>query len=144
MGTRRKPKAPDNAFWVAQGHFRPRFVSSNGQRYPDTTAAFYRVLESVFPQVDKRTLSVNAERSVIPIVPDYGTFYPRGMDAAIRIATPEQRKAFNELFMAILDAIESSHKAGIERGKSLLVQLASGALTTNEFNNSVIKGEKEE
>jgi len=143
MGTRRKPKAPENSFWVAQAHFRPRFISGDGTLYPKATAAYYRIIELMFPQVDKRTLSANAERDVSPIVPDYGTFYPRGLDAAIRIATPEQRQALNDLFKAIQEAIQLSHEAGIERGKSLLVQLAKGALTTNEFNDSVIKGEKE-
>lgn len=144
MGVRRKPKAPDNSFWVAQEHFRPRFVTSNGSTYLDATAAYYRVVELMSAQVDKRTLSANAERDVNPIVPDYGVFYPRGMDAAIRVATPEQQKALNHLFETFRQALEVAHQAGIERGKSLLVQLASGALTTNEFNASVIKGEKED
>lgn len=143
MGSRRKSTPPPGAFWVAEGGHRPRFADSGGNVYKEATNNFYTVIGLMFPEVDERTLSVNASRSIKELLPNLKQFYPRGIRAAIRTAPPEQRDAMNVLFLTVCDAIEAAHQAGIERGKSLLVQLASGGLTTKEFNDAVIKGEEE-
>lgn len=144
MSARRKSKPPDGAFWVAEEGHRPRFVDSGGSHHIQATEAFYRLIELMFPAVEERSLSTAAQREIKDIVPDIRAFYPKGLFAAIRVATPEQRKALNELFICVLQALEASHQKGIERGKSLLVQLAKGGLTNKEFNECAIKGEDDE
>ena len=43
------------------------------------------------------------------------------------------------LWSEICKAIESAHQSGIERGKSLLIQLARGDITTSQLNDHAVK-----
>jgi hypothetical protein len=125
---------------------RPRFVDSSGRIHVEATKAFYSVVEAVFAgtEIDKWSLTTDGSLAIREILPKLDSFYPHGMNAMIYVADPKKRETLNALFHAVSDAIETAHQAGIERGKSLLVQLAKGGLTTNEFNESVIKGEGKE
>lgn len=124
---------------------RPRFVDSSGQIHTEATEAFYSAVEAIFTgtELDKWSLTTHGSLAIRDILPKLDSFYPCGMDAKIYVADPKKREALNTLFHVVLDAIETAHQSGIERGKSLLVQLAKGTLTTKEFNDSVIKGEEE-
>lgn len=141
MGTRRKSEPPANSFWVAQEGMRPRFIDSTGVIFEEATAAYYKLIELLFPAVETRTLTQHARSKVNNLIPDFGVFYPRGIFATLHVGTPEQQKALNDLFLSVQQAIESAHDTGTNRGKSLLIQLAKGALTCKEFNDCAIKGE---
>ena len=118
------------------------FADSGRNIHEKLSQAFFQVVDKVFPLVEHGSLSTAAERRIFDIVPNLREFYPRGYDAAIRTGTPEQQAAMNELWHAIQEAVETSHRAGIERGKSLLVQLAKGKITTEQFNNCSLEEDK--
>jgi hypothetical protein len=141
MTARRKSQAPPDAFWIAEENYRPVLRDSTGKTYLEASRLFYQVLELVFPAVDERSLSTVARRQIGDIVPDLNAFYPRGISATIRTATPEQRKAMNALYLAVAEALEAAHQSGIKRGKSLLVQLAKGTVTTQQFNDCALQQE---
>lgn len=121
-------------------------MDSSGTIHQEATAAFYAAVEAIFAgtEFDSRQLTVSGSLAIRSILPDINQHYPHGMNAQIYVGDPKTREALNGLFHAVLSAIETAHQSGIERGKSLLVQLAKGGLTATEFNDSVIKGEEKE
>jgi ribosomal protein L34E len=54
---------------------------------------------------------------------------------------PEHAEALGELHEAIGTAIHEAHKAGHESGRNLLNSLASGEITSDQFNNTAIRKE---
>ena len=114
---------------------RPRFVDSGGTRYQEASDAYYRLIELVFPKVDEKTLSWAAQNKIGNLIPELGLFYPCGIFQAYYTGTPEQQLALSKLFLMVQAAIEAAHQSGIERGKSLLVQLARGAITAKQLND---------
>lgn len=141
MGKRRTSEPPANAFRVCQyeGH-RPRFVDTQGTVYKEATDAFYDAVNAVFKgtEYDERQLTTEGHLAIRDILPNISLFYPHGA-SKIYVAEPEKREALNKLFLAFQAALQSAHHSGIERGKSLLVRLASGELTTSEFNQCALK-----
>jgi hypothetical protein len=139
----RSRKLPDGSFWLAQKQCRPRFAD-RVKVHGAVTVAYYRAVEAFCPMVAAREVfTERARRDLHAMVPNIGEFYPRGLYADIRTATPGQRDALDKLFIEIQRAIDSAYDAGVEQGKGLLVELAKGQLTVDQFNDYKKKPEEE-
>jgi len=135
---RRTSKPPKDAFYIAEKHFRIRPLDSGGNQYPEVSKAFHKVLELAFPiACGKNDLTLTGTLAVKAICPR--TTFPHGHFATIHSGDPKQREAMDVLWSEICKAIESAHQSGIERGKSLLIQLARGDITTSQLNDHAVK-----
>lgn len=74
--------------------------------------------------------------NVTSIIPHIGDFYPRGLDAKIRVASTSQRDALSDLFNQTQKAIEAAYANGLRTGSDLLGQLAAGKITVDQLNKS--------
>jgi hypothetical protein len=138
----KKRSFPETAFFVAGKGSRPMF-GDPVQRYPEASAAFYRLLKLMAPVLATEDYSWKAERRIEHLIPDLHQFYPRGHGASVHDLSATKREAFNELWNTVQRAIELSHAAGVDRGRDLLSGLASGALTVKQFNDATINKSEE-
>lgn len=153
MPARRKSQVPPNSFWIAQAECRPAFgdemvVPYNNiadiKPHVELSNAFYRLAELVFEKIDDREFSTKALRTLMTQnFPNFGQFYPTGIHATLHVGDPAKREALNALFVAIQKALRASHRSGIKRGKSLLIQLAKGAVTAKQFNDCAVQEDPE-
>lgn len=57
----------------------------------------------------------------------------------VRAIRPEVAAAVKALFVAVRDALDGAHREGTEEGRSLIAQLASGAITSDKFNDIALR-----
>jgi hypothetical protein len=59
---------------------------------------------------------------------------------------PAIAKLLGDLYFEVGDAVQMAHRKGVEEGKNLLLSLASGHITNDEFNTKAARltGEKDE
>ncbi len=136
---RRKSQAPEGTFWVADERYRPCF-KIGGVESPCATVAFYKVLELMCPETPINELSDAARRSVTDIIPRLAEFYPRGMDAKLRVGTKQQQDLLNSLFYWVQAALDKAHANGVKKGRELLVQLARGEITFQQLDPGKPRG----
>lgn len=144
MGARRKSEYPPGAFFVADDRNRPKFKDSGGKVHKQASQAYYELVELLFAQIDPRRFTMHANVELRAHLPKFKFGYIHG-EAAVHMDAPDMArwKAMNQLFLEVQKAIEQAHQSGIERGKSLLVQLAQGGITAKQLNDHSLKGEDE-
>jgi hypothetical protein len=140
----RPPKFPENIVKVvAPDGNRPRLHDPGKKEYPDLRDAYYRVLETAFPQIDRKEFSYRKEGNTCPLIPDLqGQFWPTGSYPLLLQMTPKQRKAVNELFLQIRIAIATAYQHGLVDGRDLLTQLAKGDFTLKDFDAAENAGKR--
>lgn len=73
------------------------------------------------------------QRDGMLITSKRGSKVQSGHDVVLLFSSGQQQ-AFNTLFEAIMDALESTYQSGLEKGANLLYSLASGKVTVEEYN----------
>ena len=128
---RRKP--PEGTFWLAEERLRPIFPGN-----PELTKTYYTLLETCCPFVSNNSLEFRGHSCRdLPLVPDFGEFYPRGLNATLRCAPVSQQLYFSSLFVSISKALGRARVSGKKEGKNLLVSLARGKITASDLDGYV-------
>jgi len=130
MSKKRTSTPPPDTFWVADHGYRPCFRSPTGVRFEELSESFYALIEAVSTRLDdpRKFLTVHGRLEVRATIPDIGGHYPHGTFAALRAAPMAVQKALNDLWARTSKAIDATHKAGLGKGKNIVVGLADGTL----------------
>lgn len=57
----------------------------------------------------------------------------------LRVIDADAARALREAYAAVVDGTQAAYAEGFQRGKALLAQLASGEITADKFNDTVLR-----
>lgn len=126
----------DLQIWMVQSY--PKFYSSGEvQDYHDLESAFREMCIAVGrPAPDESPLGYLPRMEV-----------PRGVDQRSSgrfLFTPEAARCIQAVYDAILKCLTATVKYNLEKGRSLLIQLAEGKITTGKFEAGRLRYDNED
>jgi hypothetical protein len=126
----------------------PVWMDGSNNEYEEVRDAFIGALRVFFPKIDYRkpTYGTQAYEQYKDMVciPDIKEFYGTGFMPTYHQMTPEQQEAANRLYIVIGHAIWAAYNHGQDNGRNLLLGLAKGEVSFEDYNQGVrLKREEE-
>jgi hypothetical protein len=126
----RKHLKDPNLCTLPEKGYGPLWGDPLGNSYPEVLSLYLKLVRAFSPPVEHDD---KASDPAVPVLPDVGSFYPRGISHTFHLMTPEQRALVSDLYMAIGAAIHASYDRGLDHGRDLLSQLARAEIKIGDF-----------
>jgi|SRR5208337_773730 len=126
----RKHLKDPNLCEVCTEGYGPAWGDSLGNRYDEVAELYLKLLRAFSPPVDHDD---KAGDPMVPVLPNTGSFYPKGTFSTFHLMTPEQRALVNEFYIAVGNAIATAYNRGLDHGQDLLGQLARAEISIGDF-----------
>ncbi len=126
----RKHLKDPNLCEVCTEGYGPEWSDPLGNRYTEVAELYLKLIRAFSPPIDHDDKIGDRD---VPMLPDVGSFYPKGTFSTFHLMTLEQRELINDLYIAIGNAIHASYNHGLDHGQDLLSQLARAEISIGDF-----------
>lgn len=123
---------PEQAHWLPY----VRFDETDGDDRRPVQNAFHAVAQSVSAPQDGREIDYNTKLVVFKARSSDEHHHSSGADG-YRMLRPSVAKALGHLFDTVRDSLAHAYNEGVEHGRSLLLQLNTGEITTSDFEEQL-------
>lgn len=132
---KRRDECPDTVVMMgkAQAHALPWIPKLDSEQCKPIQAGFHALQEAMSEQCGYAPYSIPR---IFPTLRASSSSNDWNQTVRIR---PDVAAALGSTYKAVADAVAAAHKKGHEEGRNLLAQLASGQITTDDFNNTAAR-----